>query len=437
MNKNLSTFTAILIARISPLIIGLVLLPIYKRYGTSFDFDAISTIFIIQSLSILLDAGIAQNAIRLSAVKGCAPEFNAMALVESINREILKISAIIGIFTFVYLILFSHSMNFSKSLAISASIYFIIKNNILQSSLIGAQKYIESAKIQVGTNLIRNIVLVFIFAKHNQSIELNVWINLLYLTIANLFIFKVKSITGKKNLQNISIKELKSHNISIASICGALAMQGDKLLVGALCKPGELGNYYLAQTIACIPLLFVSLPITQFFQPKLFRALSQNDISVQRSAVNNFALALFFLSIIPSLILVLNLDTFLNFWIGHGKHEQIIILSTVIATGTIPACFGYIFHSMLCNRTDFKYLANSSICLTTLVLLSTYFFTSYSLVFVCLGYALYHFISIVILIIRLRQKFKLDLALFNRNSKILLILTIAFSLMILVKKFHE
>jgi O-antigen/teichoic acid export membrane protein len=438
MKIKVRNFFAIFISRASPLIIGLVILPFYKRYGSATEFDAISIIFVIQSLAILLDAGISQNAMRLSAITEQKDSLCYIYLTEQIKTELTKHYIKIGAIFFLYLAFFSPSINISQSIGISISLYFISKNNILQSSLIGAQKYTESALIQLLSNLTRQIFLLGIFIYINQSIELNVWLNLLCLIGIDFLIFKFLNRKRKHEhcCKNVD-KNIKSYGITIATISGALAMQGDKLLVGALCQPGELGNYYLAQIIACIPLLFVSTPVSQYFQPKLFGALSENNIEKQILITNNFIASIFFICVIPSTIGIWLMNDFLNVWIGHGNHVEIIRMSSILLLGTIPGCFGYIFHGILSYKTDFSFLAKASLALTTIVLLATYIFARSNLTVVAIGYAMYHILSVLILIARIKYKFPQYLYLLNKRSLAFIGISLIAPLILFGEKFDE
>lgn len=401
MRKDIKNIFSIFVARVSPLLIGLVFIPFYKKYSDANDFDIISLIFTIQSLSLLLDLGISQNMMRLSAISNNKNIFSIFRRIKNISNLIIRNYLILGILFFFYLHFFTKRLDVWQSIGIVFSLFFLAKNNIILSALIGSQNYKINALIQITSNLLRQAILLFFFIFIDNSISWHIWINLLYLALYNYFFYLVFYGKGKSDAADLGNDEesdsVKSYGLSIAAICGALAMQVDKLLVGAMGQPGWVGDYYLAQTIACIPLLFVAIPIAQYFQPKLFFALSTGNEKEIKAIIGKFSIALFSLTTIPSVIALIFLEKLLNIWIGPG-HDDIKKYASILLIGTIPGCFGYVFHTIIMSMKYFRFLAFASFVLTTFVLLMTFIYSRNNLVVVSASYALYHTVSVFVLI---------------------------------------
>lgn len=401
MRKDITNIFSIFLARISPLLIGLVFIPLYKKYSDGNDFDIISLIFTIQSLSLLLDLGISQNMMRLSAVSNNKNIFYIFRRVKSVSNLIIKNYLVLGILFFFYLQFFSKRLDICQSIGVALSLFFLAKNNILLSALIGSQNYKINALIQITSNLLRQAILLLVFVYIDNSIGWHIWINLLYLALYNYFLYLAFCKKGKgyavDSENNEESDGVKSYSLSIAAICGALAMQVDKLLVGAMGQPGWIGDYYLAQTIACIPLLFVAMPIAQYFQPKLFFALSTGNEKEIKAIIGKFSIALFSLTSIPSVIALIFLEKLLNIWIG-SVHVDIQKYASILLIGTIPGCFGYVFHTIIMSIRYFRFLAFASFVLTTFVLVMTFIYSRSNLVVVSASYALYHAASVFLLI---------------------------------------
>jgi O-antigen/teichoic acid export membrane protein len=407
-NLNISKILALFVSKFGLIIVGLIFLPNYNKISTAEVFGVITAILTMQSLSLLLDLGIAQNAGRLISKGGEDFEKDLNIIIWNMRRSLKLIYILVGIFFFIYSIS-TEIMNLEEAAICSLTFYFIAKQNAIISCILGIKKYYAAALFQLTGNIGRHILsfalMTYIYPGIIEFVIGQLAFSLVQEVSFNLYFNrKFPRINFSEN-QKI---KLTSTWISISAIFGAIAIQSDKLIIGKFSGVEALGPYYLAGTIGYIPLFILAMPIVQYYQPIIYDLISRNEKILAIKKIKEFIVILSLAAVIPGLLAIYFSSDIINFWLGDGGNNQIVSSYTrILLFGTSIGIYGYVPHIILSALTDFKYMAILSTLSSLILILFIFIFSiENNLIYVCYASSLYHIIVAIFLWIRVNIKFK-------------------------------
>ena len=183
----------------------------------------------------------------------------------------------------------------------------------------------------------------------------------------------------------------RGKSLALFSLAGAAVTQLDKPIVSAFMSPAVVAPYFLATTLCMGSLSVLASPVSQFFQPKLLNALSDNN-GKPDSVVIQFVSALLVVTLFPGVFLWMLRAPIVDLWMGHKSNNvEIVHYVAILLPGIVVGLMGFLPYSLLISVKDFKFQARLSLVMTIVTLvIAAVFAWSGSIDGVCYTYAGYN-----------------------------------------------
>lgn len=378
--------------RVGVAAVGILVLPLFNARLSPAAFGWSATLLSLQSLAVLLDLGLSAALSREIAVSCDAP--SRRALVATAERAVGRVYVLVLGLGCVAALLGQSSLGMASVSLIVISLGSIVWQNLLLVALIGQKRFISSAFAQLmglGLRHGLSLLLITLYESSFTAFAMGQAVGGVIAAVATKLVFLAAN-RGKFEWKDAPSIPLVSLTLGIYTVAGAAAMQLDKPILSLVASPAATGQYFLASTIALVPITFLAGPIAQFAQPRIISALHQNDPVTGRRWIARLTAGILLFSALPSVILWLALGPVVGLWLGDSPTApDVLRFAQILMPGAAVGAFGYAPAIVLIARRDFRFLAAASAVLAASVLAAAAAFGAAGEVAgICYAYAAYH-----------------------------------------------
>lgn len=404
-SRNLVDMGWLYASKAGGILVGVAILPQFNRLLGAHQFGIVAAVLSFQALLLVLDLG-------MSTLVG-----RDIAAVDREHAAEEGRSWLAGeqVITWLYVVLLPLILIGGRvlggaltSLDLCAMVllfWSLTVQNIGQSALIAKHRYAEAGFIQVVGVLLRGgltlLALTWLEANVTVFLVAQGACAFLHMAVTHLRCRRILSMAGGAavtSLQRCLTMVSRGKSLMLFGLAGAAVMQLDKILVSLFVSPAAMAPYYLTTTLCLTPIAALAGPMTQFFQPKLIRAITAQDDVATRRILKRFAFLMVLVTVIPTAVLWLLRDPIIGAWLPHTADAPVVAHYTaILLPGVAIGAFGYLPYVVLVAIQDFTFQARMSVTLTIITLAcATLAAWAGSVVAVCWVYAAYHSASTLI-----------------------------------------
>lgn len=410
MNKISSLFNkvdllSLFLSKLGTVIIGVLFLPLYSKYLTQDEFGIFTVILSLQALATMLDFGTSiiisrDIAIRFTDNKKIiSSNFANSELVISI----LYLTLLMLSLPITSVLISGYKYNYLIILMAVIMIWSTVLQNIYFNTLIASKKYNTTSLTQLVMLILKGAlsIIILIYSKDFLYFILAQSIfSLFHLFVLRIIVFRltlIENYVDTIKIKNISALLVDGRKLLFLSISGALVLHLDKIVIAQFNGASSLGPYYIANTFCMLPLSVLATPIMQYFQPKIIFDINSGNSDIGH--LKKFTITLVLFTLVPSIAILLNIDTIINLWLNKNNDSITSIVVTyikILLPGVFFGAIGFIPYNLLIAIKDFKFQAICGTALTFLTLLLTlYFAYKNNIKSICYVYSIYHFVSTI------------------------------------------
>lgn len=386
--------------RASGILVAVFFLPMYSKLLGAQQFGTVAVILSLQSLLVMMDLGMSSLISRDFAVAQTKLH-ELISLIRTAEKGLINFYIILFFFA-IGLKLVDGLKDVGGEVVFGSIILFcfMVLQNLYYSALIASSHYSIASWLQVCGVAARAGATAFVLLKISSTLTAFVLIQCLFgalhFFVTRFYFFKLFKIT-RLNFENITFSDIVSllkrgKSLAMFSLAGAAVTQLDKPIVSGLMSASDVAPYFLATTLCMGTISVLASPVSQFFQPKLLNAITEQNISRTYVVIKQFVFSLLIVTIVPSAILWFFREPIINLWMGNSqKNATIAQYVAILLPGIAFGLLGFIPYSLLISVKDFKFQARLSVALTIATLIFAGLFANMkSISGVCFVYAAYN-----------------------------------------------
>lgn len=402
--RSLFDMAMLYASKAGSVVVGVAILPQFNRLLGAQQFGIVAAVLSFQALLLILDLGMATlvGADIAAGNREYASEYRTWRTAEHVITWMYA--------ALLPLALLGRHLVQSSITAVDLTTMMVLfwsltVQNIGQSALLAKYRYAEAGGIQVVGVLLRGGVTLLAMALFGATVTMF----LLTQAACAALHMVVTRVRCRHVLANAGVQDLtwvqgglamirRGRSLMLFSIAGAAVMQLDKLLVSIFLSPAQMAPYYLTTTLCLTPIAVLAGPISQYFQPKLIKAIASKETAMTRHILRRFASLLVIATVVPTTILWLLRVPIIGAWLSHGPEAFTVAHYTaILLPGVAIGAFGYLPYVVLVAHRDFAFQARMSTAQTIFTLAGvTAAACAGSIVAVCWIYAAYHSSSTLI-----------------------------------------
>jgi O-antigen/teichoic acid export membrane protein len=190
--------------------------------------------------------------------------------------------------------------------------------------------------------------------------------------------------------------------LTIASGAGAIATQLDKVIIAISHGVVATAPIYYANSLSMVGLSLLALPLYQYFQPHITRAILASDTILVKSILLRYSTSILLVSCVFFIILFFSREVIVQLWLGEqDAGDMAAVMLPIMLIGAIFAMISIIPYSILVAKEDFLFLCIASFLLTVLFIPSLWFVSeNMPIIYCCYIISGYHISSCMVLILR-------------------------------------
>ena len=402
MRFSLSGLIALYSSKVSAIIFGVLIIPFYGKLTDEIVFGQISLSLTLVAMCLMFDFGIATVVARRLALKN---KFDLSELLSGLAALGFVYSSFAIILTLVSLVIgFEISL---LHITVWGYIFLFVANNIIFMSLSAVRSYsLASLHLTLGL-VLRASMTLFLITYFEASIE-NFSLGML---LAGLLqsVLSIVLVTLRMDLNCDLTENFKPFDnilrngapLIIVGLSGSLMLSFDKIAIAQYVSVEELGPYFLATTLAVLPINLFAVPLLQYFQPRITNQVSSKTGS--KAVLFQFSLMSLIFCVVPSIILYLFLPSVIDVWLGDVSYKlEVLKFSEILLPFTIIGALGVIPLAVITALGEFELQAKVSLLLTILFMVSILIVARYSsIILIIYVVCSLHFASSVVFLPRL------------------------------------
>jgi Na+-driven multidrug efflux pump len=151
-----------------------------------------------------------------------------------------------------------------------------------------------------------------------------------------------------------------------------------------------------------VGLSLLALPLYQYFQPHITRAILASDTILVKSILLRYSTSILLVSCVFFIILFFSREVIVQLWLGEqDAGDMAAVMLPIMLIGAIFAMISIIPYSILVAKEDFLFLCIASFLLTVLFIPSLWFVSeNMPIIYCCYIISGYHISSCMVLILR-------------------------------------
>jgi O-antigen/teichoic acid export membrane protein len=380
-------------------LVGMLILPQFSRLLGPEQFGIVAVIFSIQALLLLLDLGMSTLVAR--DVAAAPSEADGYAVWRTGETVVTALYAALAPVTLLLSPWLPTGLSLLESVGCLLLFWMLTLQNVAQSALLARRQFVSCGIVQVAGVLARGIATLLCLKFFGANLSVFISTQLLF-SIAQTVAMRVlcrrtldpagaASSSRPTRAQCLSLAR-RGRSLVVFGIAGAAVMQLDKLIVTAFTSTAAIAPYYLATAFSVTPIALLAGPVSQYFQPRLVRAISTGEASATRSVLRRYAMAIGLATLLPSAAIWWLREPILAAWLGHSPLLPAVVeFTAILLPGVTLGALGYVPYGILVAREDFRFQAWASASMTIATLAATVAMArAHNVAGVCLVYAVYH-----------------------------------------------
>lgn len=401
---SLASMAALFASRLGVAALGILLLPLFNALLSPAAFGLVATVIALQTFGVLFDLGLATSIGREMPVLSTPSA--RRALLRRGERPLLLGYGILGVVAGLLGLGDRLAFGGIWPLAVVVATLVVVWQNLILVALIGQKRFVASSTGQLGGLILRHgssLALLVHVERSFESFVLGQLIGGIAALAVTRYHFMKVNVAAAHTKEKVTVYNgIVNLGLLIYSAAAAGAMQLDKPVLALVSSPESAGAYFLATTIALVPITFLAGPIAQFVQPRLIASVSEGSSAHIALWLVRLVTGTCILALIPTLVLGVFIEEFVALWLGGAPNATVVALyAAAILPGAAFGSLGFGPALILLARKDYRFLAANSCVLTGAVLAATYLLGARSdIEGVCVAYALYHAASAAVLWIR-------------------------------------
>lgn len=305
-------------------------IPFYVGFLGERTWGLVSTIFLIQSILYLSEAGVSQiSSIAFSRIN--LSDKKSLEVIKEYEYVYWLIAVVMGLITIIcssLILTLDFLQKYSKqefmAISVGASFIFLAQfpGAVYKSLLMNTERQVLYNKISVSFTIFRHgltIALIYLYPSFYVYLAITFSVTLLE-TVFRRHMAKRGGYQQAVQITAARLKDLyvKAFRPAIAVMTGMLTTQLDKIFAAVMLTPEEYGRYALASILAqgCIT---ATQPIIQAISPKILR---HGTLTVDRSHASNKLL---------TYLITANLIILFAYWVFGGDAIRLWIKSSATA----------------------------------------------------------------------------------------------------------
>ena len=426
-------------SRAGGVLVMLFFIPYFYRLLGAEQFGVVAVILSLQALLMMIDLGMSTMVGRDIAMLG---HDSSQAIKTWRNAEAVLTLYYLAILLLAFAWrLVSSAMGLSEISVVLVVMMFwaLVLQNLGQTVLLGAKSFKIASTIQLFGALFRASATVISLQHFSATVFVFITAQLLTALIQLIvtrwvcnvalreYLHKSKQV--KNEISDCIELVKRGKPLLISGLAGAAVMQLDKPIIAAFNSVQEVSTYFLAVTFCMTPIAVLAGPVVQYFQPSLIACLSKKDQSETRVIIVQFVWMLLLATMLPSAVLWLYRDFWLNLWLGEQPTmAKISSYVMILLPGVAVGSFGYIPVVLLTAAQEYKFQARLALFLAIGTLSAIFIFAwKNSLQLICWVYVSYFILATVASWNR-----AIKITHMNETSKSTLLLSVKITLTIIV-----
>lgn len=392
------------------LLVGILFLPMYHRLLGTAEFGVVAVILSLQALLTMMDLGMSTMLGRDAAISGDLTGTHKLLMAAEGSLSIFYL--VIGAAAFLAAVagLFG-SIGIVTVVTVIVLLWALVLQNLYFSVLLAKRSYAVASTTQIVGSLIRAFSSAYVLSYISSTLEAFLLTQALcaigHAALSKYFCQKLlKTSSGvqnnRPNLRDCFALARQGTSLIFFSAAGAAVTQLDKPLVSGLVSAADLAPYFLATTLCMVPISVLAGPVSQYYQPRVFAAISHVATNKNLDAIRQYTSTILLATCLPALILWQGRNFFTLVWLGRGSiTETTSSYVAILLPGFAVGALGFVPYALLVAAKDYRFQAFSSIVLTVVTLAAATFGAWHgSVVMVCWIYAIYHTSSTMVSWIR-------------------------------------
>lgn len=437
--------------KMSGILVNLVFIPIYTVSLGSEKFGLVAVILSLQALLMMLDLGLSTLVGRDIAANQLPSKKLFQEILCAESTLILFYTAVIIAFSALYFFDINFGLSLFNIWTIILTFLCLVIQNLHYNAIVSKRSYNLASALQLIGNLGRAgstaYVLYFVSPTITAFILCQFFGAAIQAIIARMLL--LKSFKFNKDIyyefkkfdliKEIKSLLLRSKSLALLTLAGAAVTQLDKPIISFFISHSSVAPYFLAMTYCMTPMAVLAAPVAQYFQPKIINTISETTQTNSLKTIKFYSISLSAVTLLPSIILYIYSDFFINIWLHHGP----LVNDTknyvkVLLPGLVIGALGYIPNSLLLATGHFRFMATISILMTVSVITLTIFAAkTQSILLICWIYALYHGLSTLFQYIKATRNIQTRIIALESGKIIASTLALSTISLIIFNKLHQ
>ncbi|WP_426134528.1 lipopolysaccharide biosynthesis protein [Pseudomonas sp. PWP3-1b2] len=396
--------------RSSSLLVAFLFLPLYSRLLGSSQFGIVAVILSLQALLVMMDLGMSTLTSREVSV-GTRSNQSLLTLVRTAELSLSGFYALsLLIALTLKLLYFGESVSWTVVVGAVLLFWLLVMQNLYYCSLIARGSYTLGSGLQIVGVVIRACITAAALNWLSPTLEIFIITQLIVTALhwgLSRYVLTsalAEGVDGEILITRPTVSDALALTkmggaLVLFSAAGAAVTQLDKPIISMFASASSVAPYYLASLLCMTPISILAGPVSQYFQPIFLREAARDTggDGAQKTALR-FALSVFVVTAVPTLILWWFRVPIIDLWMGAGENNATIATYVaILLPGLAIGAFGFIPYSQLIYAKDYRFQAVMSACLTVVTLvLATIAAVGKNVEAVCYVYSAYHTASTVV-----------------------------------------
>lgn len=362
MRDDLQRLAILMLGKVGAIVVGVLFLPLYLRAVGPGPFAAIATILALQAFALLVDFGLATMVARSVAARTAAPQGLRSTAIQAERALLIGYGLIGGLALPALYLVPQLGAHWTTTLATWVFCLASAWQNILQTALLAAERFLVASTLHPVALLIRAALTLYVLHHVDASAEAFVAtqaaVTALQAVVTRGVLLRRVARAALPAWAD-SLRLLRAGaSLLLSALAGASVMQLDKPLAKLGLSGAEASAYFLAGTLASLPITLLAAPLVQLFQPRLTLALAQQQAAPAVRQARQFTLLLLLVVAAPTLLVWGSAAWLIEIWLkGNALTPQVAAIARALLPAFLLGGLSYLPVMLLLARGDYRWPA--------------------------------------------------------------------------------